>query len=904
MIGGLRIDVEGTGISRPLSEHVNLLGELLGRVITQQGGRAMLDLVEELRLLCKRAAAEDNEELRDQAEARIAALDLRQLQWLLRAFGAFFHLVNQAEKEEILRVNRERSRRGVRPESLADVLARCAQRGCSLETLENAIHQLDIQPTLTAHPTEARRHAVLHKQRRIAELLAELRRPDITEDEVARCVDALHEQISLLMATEDVRPERPDVLDEVDNGLYFLRGTIWEVAPRIQDDVATAMRRLYSASAPRVQLQWRSWIGGDRDGNPNVTAEVTREALARHRKAAVELLRDELEALREELSISDRLLPVPSALARRLAGIEEDWLHRNEPYRRLLTWMIAQIEGNAAYKTADLISDLELLRSSLLEAGLTDVAERGRLAAVLARAHIFGLHMAALDIRQHSDVHERAAAVLLAALGVSGNYQELPEPARLEALERALLDPTPWHLTPLRWPAEVQELFDTFIVIRDAVRRDRNSIGSYIISMTHSVSDMLEPMLLARAAGLLRMTDNGMESDLDYVPLYETIDDLEEAGTRLSDLFENRVYQLHLAARGNFQEIMLGYSDSNKDGGYWMANWMQHRAQQTLADVCRRYNVAFRLFHGRGGTVGRGGGRTGSAIAAMPSAARNGRIRLTEQGEVISFRYGLPGLAHRHLEQLVSAMLLAGIRAQTGEAEDREAHTDSELMDEIAARSMDAYRALIANDVLWDFYIRATPIEHISRIPIASRPVSRKAAAEVAFEDLRAIPWVFAWTQTRYNVPGWFGIGAALEPFIGDQHRLNRLRELYQRWPFFRMVIGNAQREMARARLPLAQRYARLDPDSGAVIHKTIAHDFRLARDAILRITGQQELLDDDPVLQKSIALRNPYTDVLNLVQIELLRRYRAAGEAERIALRSLLFLSISGIAAAMQSTG
>ncbi|HET9441188.1 MAG TPA: phosphoenolpyruvate carboxylase, partial [Longimicrobiales bacterium] len=311
-----------------------------------------------------------------------------------------------------------------------------------------------------------------------------------------------------------------------------------------------------------------------------------------------------------------------------------------------------------------------------------------------------------------------------------------------------------------------------------------------------------------------------------------------------------------------------------------------------------------RLFHGRGGTVGRGGGRAGSAITAMPPSAHNGRIRITEQGEVISFRYGLPDLAHRHLEQLVSAMLLTTIRARSGAMAQANEIADLPLMDEIARASMQVYRELIEAETLWDFYVRATPIEHISRIPIASRPVSRKAAAEVAFEDLRAIPWVFAWTQTRYVVPGWYGIGKVLYDLTRDAQRLQHLRKLYAEWPFFRMVIDNAERELARARLPIAQRYARLDAQNGAACHEKIARDFQFARTAILVITGQQELLDNSPVIQKSIALRNPYTDVLNLLQIELIRRYRAASEAERGTLRQLLFLSISGIAAAMQSTG
>ncbi|MGH7445466.1 MAG: phosphoenolpyruvate carboxylase, partial [Longimicrobiales bacterium] len=451
-------------------------------------------------------------------------------------------------------------------------------------------------------------------------------------------------------------------------------------------------------------------------------------------------------------------------------------------------------------------------------------------------------------------------------------------------------------------PDVARNALETFVLIRSALQRDPASIGSYVISMTHAVSDMLEPMLLAKEAGLLRLHDDGMDSSLDFVPLFETIEDLQTADTRMAELYTHPLYRMQLTARGDFQEIMLGYSDSNKDGGYWMANWALHGAQDRLGRVCREHDIDFRLFHGRGGTVGRGGGRANLAIAAMPAAAHNGRIRVTEQGEVISFRYALPGIAHRHTEQLVSAMLLA-TAAHGAHAPPAHDARELQLMDDIAAASMRAYRTLIDAEEFWPWYVRATPIEQISHLPIASRPVSRDAAAEVHFDELRAIPWVFAWTQTRYIVPGWFGIGAALTEVLRDEAAAKTLQQMYRSWPFFSAVVDNAQREMARARLPIAERYARLGAEDGGC-HNAIAADFESARSAILRITGQTELLENSAVIQKSIALRNPYTDVLNLLQLELLRRYRASAESEREPLRRLLFHTLNGIAAAMQSTG
>ena len=904
-IRGLEVAAEGTGISRPLSENVNLLGGLLGQVVSQQGGKRILELIEELRRLCKRAAAEDNDALREEAAARIATLDEATLRWLLQAYSAFFHLVNQAEKQEILRVNRERSRERVRPESIDDAIGRLKDNGFSCDDVIAALNSLDIQPTLTAHPTEARRRSVLHKQRRIAELLARLRASDATTEDVVHAADALHDQIALLLATDDVRNERPDVIDEVEHGLYFMRGAIWEVAPRIHHDVQHAVRKHFGVTIDvPVLLRWRSWIGGDRDGNPNVTPDVTRDTLERHRNTAIELLLDELRELREELSVSEHLVETPVALTDVLKDIDDGWVNQNEPYRRLITWMITQLEDGSDYTAAQMSEHLELIRVSLEASGFPDVARHGRLARAIVLTRSFGLNMGALDVRQHSRVHESTIAALLAAAGITDEYASLDEAERLDILSRELRNPRPLLPADTQLTDDAREMVETFALIREARQRDPDSIGSYVISMTHSVTDMLEPMLLAKETGLLRIRGDELESDLDYVPLFETIEDLRTAGDRMTELFTDPVYRLQLKARGDFQEIMLGYSDSNKDGGYWMANWAQQRAQERLSVVCRENKVSFRLFHGRGGTVGRGGGRAGSAIHAMPRVAHNGRIRVTEQGEVISFRYGLAGLAHRHLEQLLSAMLLTTAQAMRDDRESTRDEADLQLMDDIAQSTMRAYRELIDDEQLWQFYIRATPIEHISRIPIASRPVSRKAAAEVDFEDLRAIPWVFAWTQTRYVVPGWYGIGHGLAEMVKDAATVERLRRLYKEWPFFTAVVDNAQREMARARLEIAQRYARLAGDEGERCHERIKQDFVLAREALLCITVQSELLDTSPVIQKSIELRNPYTDVLNLLQIELLKRHRAASDAEKEKLKQLLFLSINGIAAAMQTTG
>lgn len=904
---GLHVESEGTGISQPLSEQVNLLGEVLGHAIRKGPGERVFRRVEELRLLCKRAAGEGRPELRAEARRQLRALDEEEILGLLRSFTTFFHLVNQAERQEIVRINRARSRVGAVPDSIEEAVATLQAEGRTLDEVVALIGRLDIQPTLTAHPTEARRRSILHKQQRIAELLTGLRRGDPTPVEAERMLDELGAQITLLLGTDEVRSARPTVREEVEQGLYFLQGTIWETVPRIHQDLRGALLRRYG-SAPDLPafLRYRSWIGSDRDGNPNVTAAVTRATLAGQRRLALQKHLAELRELRRELSLSARRVPVPEALLRSLEAdaaeiaLPEAQLRgfAREPYRLKTSFVMARLErlleeeqdGAAGYDADALLADLRLMERCLEESGFEEVARNGRLRPLIVRVQTFGLHVAALDVRQHSRVHEAAVAALLVRAGVAERYAELPEEERLRILSAELRNPRPLLPRGAELPPEAAEALATFEVIRDALRRDPRSIGSFVVSMTHDLSDLLEPMLLAREVGV---------PGLDFVPLFETIEDLDAAGGWMNALLAHPVYREHLAARGDFQEIMLGYSDSNKDGGYWMSNWALHGAQRRLGEVCRRHGVGFRLFHGRGGTVGRGGGRANQAIASLPAVVHNGRIRFTEQGEVISFRYALPEIAQRHLEQIVNATLLA--TAATAGAAD-EPPSDTALLDRIAARAMWAYRELIDAPGFWRWYTRVTPIEQISRLPIASRPVSRKPAAEVDFDGLRAIPWVFAWTQTRYGVPGWYGTGAALTEALADPGSADALRRMYRDWPFFRAVVDNAQLEMARARLEIAREYAARA--EGAPFHEIIARDFERAREGLLEVTGQAELLDDSPVIRKSIALRNPYTDVLNLLQVELLERHRDAPEEERERLGEALLLSVNGIAAAMQSTG
>ena len=949
---GLDVETEGTGISKPLSEQVNLLGTMLGQVVREQSGEDMLALIEDLRLKCKEATHADDPSLRSEAEAKIEQLSHEQIVGLLRAYTAFFHLVNQAEQQEIIRINRERARQSrnsealkrlqlaspeeVKPraESIDAAIHQLYEEGYSLDEVCSLLGKLDIQPTLTAHPTEARRRSIMYKQQHIAGLLRELRREETTPDEKEHDLDSLYNQIALLMGTDEIRAERPTVQEEVDQGLYFMMGAIWETIPRIHQDVQQALRRYYGEEVDLPPfLKYRSWIGSDRDGNPNVTPEVTRWTVVRQRRAVLERYLEELRALRRELSLSEQQVEIPEALrqsvqadAQGLAlsdGVQRNYQH--EPYRLKISYMMERLEQllectpadeipeqldgrHAPYDSGRFIDDLELLADCLEETKMAGIAQHGRLGRLLVWVRTFGFHLASLDVRQHSGVHEEAVAALLRKAGVEDDYAALSEEDKLEVLTDELETPRPLVPRSATLPESAQEMMETFITMREAIALEPEFIGSYIVSMTHTVSDLLEPMLLAKEAGLWQIEDGEVSCPLDFVPLFETIEDLDAAYDRMEALFTHPVYKKQVAARDGFQEIMLGYSDSNKDGGYWMANWALHKSIDSLGKVCREHGVNLRLFHGRGGTVGRGGGRTNKAILALPSVVHNGRIRFTEQGEVISFRYALPDIARRHVEQTVNAMIRGTAQADTAEGDENVAPSasDAELMDRVARRSMETYRAMIDDETWWPWYTRVTPIEHISRLPIASRPVSRASGSEVDFESLRAIPWVFAWTQVRYIVPGWYGTGRALGKAIEeDEDNVDVFRRLYREWPFFSTVLDSAQREMRRARLDIAAYYDdELAGDAEASFHDVITDDYRQAREAILQITEQDDLLDNSPVLQKSISLRNPYTDVLNLLQVELIKRYRQDGNEDREALRRSLFLSINGLAAAMQSTG
>lgn len=844
--------------------------------------------------------------LEEEVAKPLGRLSLEDIRGVLKRLAIRFHLRNKAEQVHIARVNREREIRAgsgaPRAESIAEAMATLAGQGVAAKDVLEALGRLNIEPTLTAHPTEARRRAVLQKQRTIGDLLQSRREASLTPLEAKRRESLARQSLALLLATDEIRVQRLNVIDEVRNGILHLAGVIWETVPVIHRDLADAMEaRWGERPAIPAFLRYRSWIGGDRDGNPNVTSSVTATTLGLLREAALSKWRESVERLHQDLSISDRRAPVLAELLEDLQRERSEIVipdetipHlRHEPIRIKLRCMRERLAGRAPYSTAALRADLDLIGRALAHAGLNEVGAQGLLADMRVQAAAFGLHLASLDIRQHSNVHEAAVDELLREAGVDGAYAELGEEERIAILEQELRTSRPLLGPGAEVSAQTRELLDVFTLVARTRKNEPQAIGSYVVSMTHTVSDLLEVLLLMREVGLWHRSGGTARSDLDITPLFETVEDLENSRALLKRLFASPAYSAHLAAREMRQEIMLGYSDSNKDGGYLMANWRLHRAQRDIARICAESGVQLGLFHGRGGTVARGGGRAQRAILAAPPESRTGRIRFTEQGEVITFRYAMPELARRHLEQIVNAVLTA--TARKNEAPKEDVGLDP-VMDELGRRSMERYRTLIDDADVWQWFADGSPVRHIGDLPIASRPVSR-AKGEFQFENLRAIPWVFSWTQMRYNVPGWFGLGAAFDAVVmQDAKVLERCREAYASGGYFRLFIDNAQQEMARARLPIARWYAR-----GTRLHEALEQEFASARNAILAITGQKRLLDNNPVIQRSIEARNPDTDVINVLQIELLRRWAKDPSPET---RQVIMLSVNALAAAMQSTG
>jgi phosphoenolpyruvate carboxylase len=923
-----------------LSATIHFLGDILGEVIRGQEGLPAFELEERVRALAKEIRAGGGDAKSAELGQIIAELRVDEARVLIKAFSAYFALVNLSEQLQRIWVLRDRARANAsapRAESIAVAVVAWKRRGVSAEAVQRWLDAARIVPVFTAHPTEARRRTTLEKLRRVADAVEQRAAGDLLPEEESELIRLVTEEIVCLWESDEARVVRPAVLDEVKNGLYYFEAVLEGVIPRIYRELERALREAYPERSFRIPplLRFGTWIGGDRDGNPFVTPEVTAESVRLLRTTALRRRIAAIEELSRRLSPStvNRQGGVSPELSRSLAedaarfpALAEVLAHRNphELYRQKCSYIREKLRcsldhaeryrlgspseappsGSFYLRRDELVADLRLMARSLHDHESAAIAD-GALLDLIRTVEVFGLHTAALDLRQHSERHESALAEVFDRTGVARDYRALDEAARVALLARELENPRPLIPARLSFTPETAETIETLRTANALLEQQSpEAIQAYIISMTRGASDILAALLLAKEADLYR--PEARTSKLDIVPLFETGADLAGAAGIMEALFRLPAYRAHLSLRGDVQEVMLGYSDSNKDLGFLASNWALYQAQRALSETAARAGVTLRLFHGRGGAVGRGGGPANRAIQAQPGGSVGSSIKLTEQGEVIADRYGLPKICHRHLEQILNAVMEAGFTPR----EDPPPPWERTLSG-LARVSSAHYRALVYEDPDFLAYFRAaTPIAEIRRLKIGSRPASRKQTERI--EDLRAIPWVFSWMQSRHTLPGWYGLGFALSRFIegegaAREGQIALLGEMYERWPFFRTIIDNAQMILGKADLRIAERYAELAPDKERArrIFGLIEVEYERTAQSIRLFLRAGELLDQAPILKRSIALRNPYVDPLSYIQVELLKRLRAAPDGpEHEALEGAILLSIAGIAAGLKNTG
>ncbi|HEX5143578.1 MAG TPA: phosphoenolpyruvate carboxylase [Mycobacterium sp.] len=924
-IGSVGRTQVGREATEPMREDIRLLGAILGDTVREQNGEHVFDLVERARVEAFRVRRSEID--RDELAEMFAGIDAATAIPVIRAFTNFALLANVAED-----IHRERRRAihvdaGEKPQdsSLAATYLKLDAAELDVGTVAAALRGALVAPVITAHPTETRRRTVFDTQHHITVLMRLHARGHKHTDDGRTIESQLRREILTLWQTALIRLSRLKIQDEIETGLRYYPAAFFEVIPQVNAEVRTALARRWPDAhlLDEPILRPGSWIGGDRDGNPNVTADVVRLATGRAAHTAFAHYFRELTALEEQLSMSARLVHISPELAA-LADALDEPARADEPYRRALRVIHGRLTATATAildrqpeheldlgltrydDPAELLADLDVVDVSLRSNGSALLAD-DRLARLREAVRVFGFHLCGLDMRQNSDMHEQVVAELLAWAGVHPDYASLPEAQRVAILVEELST-----RRPLTSPdADLSELARKELDIVRAAARAVELYGplavpNYIISMCRSVSDMLEAALLLKEAGLLDASGDELYCPVGVVPLFETIEDLQHGAPIMEAALALPLYRKVVTARGDAQEIMLGYSDSNKDGGYLAANWALYRAELDLVEMARTTGIRLRLFHGRGGTVGRGGGPSYDAILAQPPGAVNGSLRLTEQGEVIAAKYAEPQLAHRNLESLLAATLestLLDTEGLGGLAESAYA-----VLDELAALAQRAYAELVHETPGFvEYFMASTPVSEIGSLNIGSRPTSRKPTASIS--DLRAIPWVLAWSQSRVMLPGWYGTGTAFAQWIAGgegagEDRVAVLRDLYKRWPFFATVLSNMAQVLAKSDMGLAARYSELveDPDLRARVFDKIVAEHERTIAMYKLITEHDDLLADNPALARSVFNRFPYLEPLNLLQVELLRQYRAGATAEQVQ-RGIL-LTMSGLATALRNSG
>jgi len=903
-----------------LQDDIRQLGRILGDTVRAQHGTEVFDLIENIRQRSIRFRRDLDTSAREQLEETLLSLSPEKTVQVIRAFSYFSLLANIAEDQHHIRRTRAHLVAGSPPRrgSLSHAVQSVIDAGFSAQDLAEFFKHALVSPVLTAHPTEVQRKSVLNCQMVIARLLDERDRMQLTADEAAENEDALRRAILTLWQTRMLRSSKLSVLDEVENGLSYFDYTMLRELPHLygglEDILATRTASADLAHLPSF-MKVGSWIGGDRDGNPFVTAEVLRQTLRMQSERAFAFYMAELRILSSQLSLAKGLVNCSAQLDELAASSPDDSPHRaDEPYRRAIAAILGQLEATrqklntnpppttaGTYSSAEeFLGHLNVVHRSLVGNGSATLT-RGRLRHLRRAVDVFGFSLAPIDLRQNADVHERVLAELLETASPGTKYQELDEDARIALLLQEMKSSRPLASPHWNYSDETRSELAIYNEARRAqLVYGNDAIRNCIISKADGVSDVLEVAVLLKEVGLLRPADTVL--DVNIVPLFETIDDLRHSAKVMDRLFSIPEFKRLLASRDDTQEVMLGYLDSNKDGGFLTSGWELYKAETELVDVFKRHAIRIRLFHGRGGSVGRGGGPSYDAILAQPPGAVQGQLRLTEQGEVITAKYANPEVGRRNLEVLAAATLEASVLVKL---EEQVEPAFVEAMEELSKEAFRAYRNLVYETEGFETYFwESTVISEIASLNIGSRPASRKNSRSI--EDLRAIPWVFSWAQCRLMLPGWFGFGTAVNAFLAKnaEHGLPLLQRMHKSWPFFTTLLSNMDMVLAKSDIAIASRYADLVQDTvlRETIFARIREEHAAAIDALKTITGRRELQEGNPLLKRSIRNRFPYLDPLNHVQVELLRQYREGRQDERI--RMGIHLSINGLAAGLRNSG
>ena len=914
-----------------LSADIHLLGDLLGQTIRRLEGEEIYALVEEVRASAKRLRSTPSLEEARRLRDRLEHVDLRSLRALTRAFSVYFDLINLAEQRARVRALRARALRGetkANAETPEAAFRQLRDRGIDADQVAKHLGRALLCPVFTAHPSEARRRTVLEKINAVGQLLDRIEYDRAGLQEVRDLIGVIAEEVEALWLSDTIRSTRPSVIDEVRQGLRLVEESLFDVVPRVYRKIETGLARVYPEGQPWVVppfLAFGSWIGGDRDGHPNVTHTVTADAVRLQQEEILNHYLVRMDDLWRRLSHSDRFVKPGAALRASLKADEALFPEvpkspAHEPYRAKCRMISEKLRrtveharaGNADWAVtrpetppgvylgrAELLADLRLIADDLRRAG-AEAAASGALKDMIRLVEVFGVHLLTLDLRQHSGRHTEALDEVFAAAGVCDDYEGLSPDERFDLLARELEQTRPLIPAHLAFSAEANEVIETFRTMAAILEQQcPEALRIYIISSTTEPAHLLEVLLLAREARLFRPAEG--VSMIDVAPLFEASEPLKEGAAIMARLFDLPVYRNHLALRGDLQEVMIGYSDSSKEAGMLKSSWFLQRAQRELAELGRKTGLTMQFFHGRGGSVGRGGGPANRAILAQPRDTVDGRFRTTEQGEVIADRYGHKAIAERHLEQVVNAVLRSSF------------HDDAEepdpawvpVLDRLSEAASRHYRALVyETPEFLAYFEQATPIKEISQLKLGSRPARRGAASGI--EQLRAIPWVFSWMQSRHTLPGWYGLGGALADYLADDPGgLDLLRDMYRRWPFWSTLVDNAQMILAKADMTIARLYADLADDQAAAsrVFDRIAAEYERTADVINRIVGQSELLENSPILRRSIQNRNPYVDPLSFLQLVFLKQLRAAADPPDDLVTCVLE-SISGIASGLKNTG